>query len=216
MIRNARAALYGRFWALAKGVGLALALVFGASAALASPASDTIAAFHQSLLTAMQNAATWDYRERYDFLMPAVEKTFNTPAMMQLASSTSWRKFSDQEKSELSQAFTEFTVANYASRFNGYSGQQFVTAGEQEMKNGRVLVKTRLERSKAAPIAIDYMMSPGRDGTFAVIDVFLDGKYSELSLRRSEFSPILRNQGFTGLLTLLKNKVKSLEADAAR
>ncbi|HXV74080.1 MAG TPA: ABC transporter substrate-binding protein [Sphingomonadales bacterium] len=209
-------ALYGRFWAAAKAMALALALGMVAAPASASQASDVITAFHEKLLTAMRNASAWDYRERYDYLMPAVEATFNTPAMMKLASSSYWRKFSDEEREELSTAFTEFTVANYASRFNGYSGQAFVTAEEKEMKNGRVLVKTRLERGKSAPISIDYMMSPNPDGTFEVIDVFLDGKYSELSLRRSEFSPTLRNQGFTGLLALLKNKVNSLEADAAR
>lgn len=216
MILTRVANWYGRFWALAKGLGLTLCLALAAPAALASEASDAITAFHDRLLTTMQNSSKWDYRQRYDYLLPAVEDTFNTPAMMQLASATYWRKFSDEERRDLSAAFTEFTVANYASRFNGYSGQKFVTLGEEEAKNGRVLVRTRLERNKSSPINIDYMMSPAADGSYGVIDVFLDGKYSELSLRRSEFSPILRNQGFTGLLALLKTKVQRLEAGAAR
>jgi phospholipid transport system substrate-binding protein len=215
MIRSALTALYGRFWAAAKGFALALALVLAPPAAFASDAADTISVFHETLLTTMRNASKWDYQQRYDYLFPAVEKTFNTRAMMQIASGPYWKSFSEEERAALTDAFTKFTVANYASRFNGYSGQKFVTGSEQPTKNNRVLVHSKLERTKDVPISIDYMMSP-EGGGYRVIDVFLEGKYSELSLRRSEFSPILRDQGFTGLLGLLKTKVERLEADAAR
>lgn len=216
MIRKIALAMYGIF--LRAGTVLALAfvmLVTAAPFASASSATDAINAFHAKLLMTMQNSGNWDYHQRYTYLLPVVETTFNMTVMVQLASSTHWHKFTDEEKFQLVKAFTEFTVANYASRFNGYSGQSFVAVGERPDKNGRVLVQTRLERTKAPPIAIDYMLSPSKDGTFKVIDVFLDGKYSELSMRRSEFSPTLRDHSFAGLLSLLQNKVNHLELDAA-
>lgn len=215
MIRKVALITYGSFFRAATALALAFMMIVAAKPfASASPATDAINAFHEKLLMTMQNSGNWDYHQRYTYLLPAVEKTFNVAVMMQLASSTHWRIFTDEEKLQLVKAFTEFTVANYASRFNGYSGQSFVTVGERSDKNGRVLVQTRLERTKAAPIAIDYMLSPNKDGTFKVIDVFLDGKYSELSMRRSEFSPTLRDHGFAGLLSLLQNKVNHLELDA--
>lgn len=190
-----------------------LTLVF-AQGAVASDATDAIDAFHADLLTAMQNAKAWGFEVRRDYLAEPVRVTFNSQIMVRLASSSYWKSFSEQQQAELSEAFYQFTLVNYASRFKGYSGQEFVTLEETPMKKGRVLVSTELIKSAGDAIQIAYVMYPDGDGNYQVIDVYLDGKFSELSQRRSEFSPILRDRGFTGLLSLLKAKVTSLEAEA--
>lgn len=207
--------IYGRFLRLLKGLVTAFALVcLSASGAAASEATSLVEAFHENLLTTMQNAKVWGFEKRRDYLSDPVRETFNSGIMVQLASGPNWKKFSDQQKADLTEAFYQFSLATYASRFKGYSGQQFVTIEEIPMRKGRVLVSTKLVKAKGDEIMIGYVVNPNRDGSYQVIDIYLKGKHSELAQRRSEFSPIIRDQGFTGLLSLLKQKVLNLEAEA--
>lgn len=207
--------VYGTFWTPVKGLALVpVMLVFMAQGAFASPATEVIEEFHDHLLTTMKNADEWTYRERRDYLEGPVSRTFNPEIMVHLASSKRyWDSFTDVEKAELAEAFEAFTLANYASRFTGFSGQKFVTEGEEEMRGKRLMVKTKL-LNKGDEIYLNYVMYPDEEGKYRVIDVFQRGSVSELAIRKSEFSPILRDQGFTGLLSLLKEKVKRLEGDA--
>lgn len=214
MIRSLARKIYGRFCRLAKGLALAVVLVLFALPARAGEPVETITEFHDKLLNTMQHANEWNFEERREYLAPAVKETFNTRVMMRLAASSFWNLFSEEQKESLVKAFYDFTVSTYASRFKGYSGQEFEIVDEQDLKGGRVLVSTNLVKSNGGKIAINYVMMPDDQGDYQVIDVFLEGKVSELSLRRSEFSPILRDKGFTGLVGLLKTKVETLEAEA--
>jgi len=206
---------YGRFSMLLKGLaaGFALGVLFAGNAA-ASEATDLIEVFHENLLTTMQNAKVWGFEKRRDYLSGPVRLTFNSGIMVRLASGPNWKNFSDDERAGLTEAFYQFSLATYASRFKGYSGQAFVTIEEIPMHKGRVLVSTKLLKGDGEEIMIGYVVYAGSGGTLQVIDVYLDGKHSELAQRRSEFSPIIRDQGFTGLLSLLKQKVVNLEAEA--
>lgn len=214
MIRSPAREIYGRFCALAKGLALAVALALLAHPALAGKPAEAITEFHDKLLNTMQHADEWNFEERREYLAPAVKETFNTRVMMRLAASSFWNLFSEEQKESLVDSFHDFTVSTYASRFKGYSGQEFEIVNEQDLKGGRVLVSTNLVKSNGEKIAINYVMMPDGEDGYQVIDIFLEGKVSELSLRRSEFSPILRDKGFTGLVSLLKTKVESLEAEA--
>lgn len=207
--------VYGTFLPLVKGLALAGLLVFaGATSALSSEATDTIDEFHKNLRVAMLNAELWTYVERRDFLAGPVADTFNAGLMVRLASTGRyWKTFSTEQQAELGDAFLEFTLSNYASRFKGYSGQQFVTLSEEPMRGTRVLVRTKL-LNKDEEILLDYVLYPDAGGGYRVIDVFQKGAVSELAIRKSEFSPILRDQGFTGLLSLLKQMVSKLEREA--
>ncbi|MEE8295330.1 MAG: ABC transporter substrate-binding protein [Sphingomonadales bacterium] len=207
--------VYGTFLPLVKGLSLAGLMVLAlASGALASPATDAIDKFHANLLETMKNAETWGYQKRREFLSGPVAETFNADLMVRLASTGRyWKTFSAEEQAELGQAFLAFTLSNYASRFKGFSGQEFVTVSEEQMRGTRVMVKTKL-LNKGEEIILNYVLYPDPGGGYRVIDVFQRGSVSELAIRKSEFSPILRDQGFTGLLSLLKQMVSKLEQEA--
>ena len=213
--RRSISRLYGTFLAPLKGLVLGLALLIGmAGQALASDATDSIDEFHKTLKTVMQNAETWNYAERREFLAGPVAKAFNADLMVRLASGTrNWDAFTPEQQAELGRAFLEFTLSNYASRFKGYSGQEFITLSEEPMRGSRLLVKTVLKNGDE-DIHLDYVMYPDGGGGYRIIDVFQKGAVSELALRKSEFAPILRDQGFTGLLSLLKQMVDNLEQEA--
>ena len=47
-----------------------------------------------------------------------------------------------------------------------------------------------------------------------IVDIYLEGRVSELALRRSEFAPILSGSGTAALVSELRSKIASLEAEA--
>lgn len=168
--------------------------------------------FHAELLVVMQNAGDWDYRARRDRLAPSIVAMFDSGSMTRIASGRYWRDFEEDQKAALTAAFRAFTLANYAARFNGYSGQSFVTTGETRRDDRHTFVRAKLVKSDGEEIRIDYLMRlTGKK--WRIIDVFVEGRFSELAVRRSEFAPVLRDRGFPGLIEVLRSKVSELEVE---
>lgn len=192
-------------------LGILLLVAVDPIRAEASTASDMVEEFHAALIHVMKAAETMPFAARRGHLEPFVTGKFDSRFMTRVASGSYWRTFSDDQKLELTGAFREMTLANYASRFHGYSGQKFETLSEKEVRGGRLFVRTRLVKSDGTQVRIDYLMREKEDG-WKIIDIFLDGKFSELALRRSEFSPIVRDKGYEGLLGVIRTRVAELEA----
>src|SRR5690606_22065381 len=64
-------------------------------------------------------------------------------------------------------------------------------------------------------VALDYRMR-AEDGRWRIIDVFMNGTVSELALRRSEYSGLLKRQGFDALLQAIEQKIAAQERASAQ
>jgi len=186
----------------------ALLLCFTGSAAHADTRAPraVIEKFHTSLLEAMQKAKALGYQGRYGLLKPAVDGTFDLPAMAEVAAGPPWRNLTDEQKKQFVDVFKRYTYATYASRFDGYDGERFETAGEQPGRNSTVLVNTQLVRPKDEPIALNYLLHQTEEGP-RVIDVFLKGAFSELASKRSEYVAVIQRDGFPALISRLEAKI---------
>ena len=162
--------------------------------------------FHASLLEAMQKAKTLGYQGRYGLLKPAVDATFDLPAMAEVAAGPPWRNLTDEQKKQFIDVFKRFTYATYASRFDGYDGERFDTGVEQPGRNNTMLVNTQLVRPKDEPIALNYLMHQTEEGP-RVIDVFLKGAFSELATKRSEYAAVIQREGFPALISRLEARI---------
>ena len=109
------------------------------------------------------------------------------------------------------ESFERFMVANYAGRFDGWSGQSFETLGQEPAPRDTAVVKSRLIDPEGEDVVLNYRMHL-IDGKWKVIDVFLDGTVSELALRRSEFVSIVQRDGIDGLVKTLDAKIAKLAA----
>ena len=56
---------------------------------------------------------------------------------------------------------------------------------------------------------LDYLLRNEQE-KWRIIDVYLNGTVSQLAARRSEFSSVLRQDGVSGLVALLKQKTAQL------
>jgi phospholipid transport system substrate-binding protein len=146
------------------------------------------------------------YQERFDRASPVVFEIFDMPFMAAKSIGGSWRKLSPDERKRWVKTFGDFTVSNFADRFDGFSGQTFEVRGERPASRGdNRVVDTLLVRPDDEDVELDYRMSD-RAGTWRVVDIYSDGSVSEVALRRSEYSSVLKTGGIEKLITLVTAK----------
>ena len=169
---------------------------------------------HSELLDVMKEADDLGYQGRFDRLSPVLGELFDIPFMAEKSVGRHWRKANDADRKRLLDTFGRFTAANYAGRFDGYSGQIFETLGTQSSTHGTVIVQTRLVQTDGDIVLLDYRLR-SVNGNWKIIDEYLNGTVSELALRRSEYSSLIQREGFAALLAALDEKITTLAAAPA-
>jgi phospholipid transport system substrate-binding protein len=168
-------------------------------------------ALHESLLQVMKNAATLGYEGRFRQLEPVVRELFDLSFMAEKSVGRHWKAVGEADRARMLETFDRFTVANYAGRFSGYSGQVFETFKEEPATHGTMLVHSRLLAEDGDAIQLNYRLRRV-EGHWRIIDVYLNGTVSELALRRSEYSSLIKREGFEALLSALDERIDELSA----
>jgi phospholipid transport system substrate-binding protein len=195
--------------ALAASLGTARAQSAAPAAAGAS-AVQTIQSFYGSLLAEMKAAKGLNFDQRYRLLQPAIERTFDLGLMTRIAIGPEWVNLGAAEQQDLAAAFARYTIATYASEFDGYSGERFVVDPTPASNPNGVIVESQLIQSDGKPVVLNYLMRRGVSGMWQIIDVYLSGTISELATRRSEFVAVLQRDGAKGLVRLLESRTAAL------
>ena len=219
----------GRALAAALALVLAAALssffsaTFAASAAsepasppaAVAPAANSpvplIEAFHAGLLEIMKEAKTLGFQGRIDKLEPLMARTFDLDFMASKTVGRHWSTLSAEDQKRWAETFTRFTTANYAGRFTGFTGEEFVTLGVEDAASNTRLVRTKIVVPDEDDVELNYRVMQ-RDGGWKVVDVYLDGKVSELALRRSEYASALKRDGFEQLVASVETKIADLKS----
>jgi phospholipid transport system substrate-binding protein len=189
--------------AVAMVLGFALPSV--SIAADADPAVAPIRAFYDTLLVTMKQAEQLGLRGRYDKLAPVIRATFDLDAMTRIAVGPDWPTIAPDQQKALIDSFGRMTIATYANRFNGYSGQSFEVDPETVLRNTGRIVRTKLLLPKEEPVALSYLMR-GSGDSWRIVDIYLSGTISELATKRSEFGAILKSGGPDGLIQSLRQQ----------
>ncbi len=168
-----------------------------------------VTAFHESLLGVMKDAKALGVKGRYEKLAPRIERSFHLALMAQIGAGSHWRKATKAQTDKLVAAFSRLSISTYASQFDGWSGQSFETQGQKPGPQKTVLVKTRIIGPGSDPVDLTYITREIK-GRWRIIDVLLDTGISELAVRRSEYSRILRTGGIDGLVRALNAKADQL------
>jgi phospholipid transport system substrate-binding protein len=180
------------------------------SRAQAPSASHTVERLNATLLEVMRNAQTLGFRGRVERLGPVLLQIYDLRTMGRTAVGGRWDGATPEQQNEIIELFGRFTVATYASRFNGFGGESFEVTGEQAA-GANTLVRSRIVRRTGAPVQINYLVAgAGR----RVIDVYLDSSISEVATRRSEFTSIIARGGIDALTQTLRERIARLEQAA--
>ncbi len=196
--------------------------VLGAGAARAAGPTPTevVERLNAALIEVMQEADALGFQGRYEHLAPVLSAALDFPLMARISAGKHWRawdevlraRFVEVLRARFVAAFGNTSIATYAARFDGYGGERFEVLGEQPGLRETVLVRNHLVKSDGEAVAIDYLFKTGAEG-WRVVDVFLDGKFSELALKRSEYGAVIKNDGVETLIRGLGDQAARLAAE---
>lgn len=199
---------WGRVVAVMSVLGVAFV---AAGAAEPSPAEVVVRRLNATLLDVMKNAQTLGYAGRRDKIAPAVEQAFDVPFMAEKVVGGHWAALPEADRTRWVALFREFLAANYAGRFDRYSGQTFEDLGQEPSAFDTVMVHTRLVNPGDESVDLNYRLHDTPAG-WRIVDVILKGTVSELALRRSDYTAVIDRAGFAALETYLREKIVALEA----
>ncbi len=168
-----------------------------------------VAQFQNALVGVMKDAKSLGVRGRFERLNPIVERAFHIPLMTQIATGSAWSEASDDKRREMVNAFRRMNISTFATLFDGYSGETFQVLGVREGPQNTRIVETQLVKSDKSTNELAYVARQFSSRWY-LIDVVVDRGISEISVRRSEYARILKDQGIDGLISTLNGKADEL------
>ena len=207
-----------RSWSMALVTGFFLVLISvisvqaeGAAAeANPAPALDdaklVINQLHADLLTILKRSEELGLEGRAKELKPILNESMNLLALgVGAVGRRNWRAWDQSQRDQFIDVFLEFMAASYAARFKSFNNQKFTIVGDRPGPRGSVILLTQVDSEARDTTNVDYIMMH-RNDRWAIADIFLDGAISEVAMRRSEFSNILRSEGFEALVVAIRKK----------
>ncbi len=181
-------------------------------AAQDSDAVATVDELHTALLDIMQNANSLGLAGRRDRIAPVIRESLDLPFITRFALGRHWLELSTEQRDTIVDVFSRWTIAHYASRFNGYSGEQFETVSSEPARRGRQLVRTVLEVSndRGENVTLDYLLHE-IDGKWRIVNVIANG-VSDLSLKRADYGAVVKAQGLDELIAKLNAQISDFES----
>ena len=170
----------------------------------------TVDSFHRKLLGVMQRAGELGYQGRYRELEPYIDNCFDIPLITDIILGRYRDRLDEAQKTEFNKLFSRFSTATYASRFDGYGGEEFLETSRETTRRGRVLVRTELRRPGNDTVPLDYLLHE-KQGKWYIISVSADG-VNDLSLKRAEYAAVIREKGYTGLIDAILFKIAEMES----
>lgn len=190
-----------------------------AEPAVASPppatqdATTVISQFQDTLLSVMKQAGKLGYQGRYEQLAPAVKRTLDISGIAQIALGQYWSKLDAKQRSQWVDTFTRLSIATYAARFNGYSGEQFTAPTVRPLQGGYVLVQSKLVQAGGDTVSFGYQMRQV-NGQWQAVNIVANG-VSDLALKRAQYVSVIKNSGFDELVRKVKQKISEYEQGKA-
>jgi phospholipid transport system substrate-binding protein len=205
--------IWSRLSKLLCGALLAALLLHGpATAADGAGARAVVQGLNAALLESMRNAQALGYAGRRELLAPVLRRSFDFPFMARIAVGRAWTGFSAAEQAQIVDLFAEMSIANFAARFDGFSGERFAIVDERAGPRDAVVIESQILRPADGPVGLHYVLRESEDG-WRIIEVLLDAKYSELARQRSEFSAVLKSGGLPDLIATLEHKIQELSGN---
>jgi phospholipid transport system substrate-binding protein len=198
------------------GTVLALAVACGSAAPAAAqettapdPAAATkvVDELHAAMLDVMKNADALGYEGRLAKLEPAIASRYDFPFIAEKSVGREWKNLDEASRTKLVDAMERLAGATYAARMDGFSGEKFETLGSQPAAQSTIVVRSQIVEPDGKTTSLDYRLRNDATGKPLIVDVFFDGTVSELAMRRSEYSALLKKGGVAELLAALDKKI---------
>jgi ABC-type transporter MlaC component len=139
-----------------------------------------------------------------EILLPVIDHTY----MARRVLAKNWRKTSNEQKSQFSEAFKHKVIRTYAGAFKAFNGETIVFEEARFNKSGKkASVQSAIKRVGAAPINVTYMLYLKKD-EWLTYDVVIEG-VSLVKSFRDQFSQSIEKHGLAQAISLLADEYKS-------
>jgi phospholipid transport system substrate-binding protein len=176
-----------------------------------SGATDVIETFNSALIESMKGADELGYSGRYKLLESVMKDSFALSFMLKTAVGRQWKKLEDEQKKRLFNIYSDWSIGNYADRFDHYSGERFEVSSEEAASQGTVTVTSHLIKTSGEKIDFNYKLRSVKD-RWLIVDIHISG-VSQLALTRSQFQSVIKTDGVDGLINKLKDKLEGFSSD---
>ncbi len=136
---------------------------------------------------------------------------FDFVRMTKLAVGREWRDATPEQQKSLTDEFHTLLMNTYSNALESYDNQPIeVLPLSAPPASNQVMVHSRIIQTGKEPISIDYRMEKTGQG-WMIFDVAVEG-VSLVTNYRSTFQTEISNSGIDGLIKMLADKNKKLEA----
>lgn len=142
-----------------------------------------------------------------------ISPLFNFAEMSRRCLGPNWKEGTPEQQQEFVTHFSDLLARTYISRIRKGLEESEVKLADQKIEGEKAIARTVVTDSKG-DVLVDYRLMP-IEGRWQVYDVIIEN-VGLVSTYRTEFSGIVRNEKFAGLLERLRSKqvkVKSLAPD---
>lgn len=159
----------------------------------------------------MKQASALGFEGRYERFATLIDATHHLPAIAQATILRPWGKLTKEQREAFVRKFREFSIARYAARFDGYSGERFETKSEQDQGSLKV-VRSDLVKADGERIQFDWVFRE-IGGRWWILNIIVDG-VSDLATKKEEYRAIFEREGFAGLMKTLEDQIRTQRAGA--
>ncbi len=191
-----------RSFRLLPALGFAALLLIGAplSPALAEDdAGAFIAKAADSVLNLLKDANTPE-AEFKKKLHDIADQNFDTPKIARFVLGPYWRTASEGDRQQFVQAFADYMVQVYSTRFRQYGGATFKVVGQRQEGNTTMVTTTIDQSGGKQPAKVLWQVEKEPAG-YRITDVSIEGVSQALTYRQEFSSVISQNGGQVSALT---------------
>jgi phospholipid transport system substrate-binding protein len=168
-------------------------------------AKEIVQIFQRELLDVMKQGEALGFHGRYTQLEKPILNSHDLTKVVRIVMGKKWRGLTAQQKTSLSEVFSRLSISAYAVNFKVFSGESFVYLSENETARGGVIVHTLLKRPEDKDVKFDYMLKK-KGEHWRIINIIANG-VSDLALKRSEYTSLLKRKGFESLIAKINEKI---------
>jgi phospholipid transport system substrate-binding protein len=194
-------------WQSAVRVGALLTVVCLATTGLMARAADNPSAVVQQVVdsvVAVLAGKNLTADQKRDKIQDVMYAHFDFTTLSRLVLARNWKQLSAEQQQTFVEEFKRHLSMTYGKIVESYNNERAVVSGDRAETGGDWTVKTKIVRSGAPEILVDYRLRQ-EEGAWKAIDVIIEG-VSLVANFRSQFQEIVSNQGPQKLIDLLREK----------
>ncbi|MCD2451321.1 ABC transporter substrate-binding protein [Methylicorpusculum oleiharenae] len=183
-------------------------LSFQSWSVLASEAESArviVETFQLALIETMKQGKELGYEGRFNKLAEPVKLSHDLTKIARIVVGREWENLTAEQQTQLVDVFSKLSISSYAHNFKDFDGESFVFDSEEQTARGGVIIHTTLIIPNDKNVKFDYMLKK-KGNSWKIINIIANG-VSDLALKRSEYTSILKREGFDPLITKINEKI---------